>query len=95
MTDELAHQIVEIAVAARAIEAPDIDIAGNTDSAGTDSYNEDLSRRRAEIVRVRLIAAGVATESIHATWYAASNPRVPTPPDGHQPLNRRDEVTIR
>jgi outer membrane protein OmpA-like peptidoglycan-associated protein len=95
VTPELERQIVEIAATATATAAPDVDIAGNTDRAGTDAFNEDLSRRRAEIVRRRLITAGIEADNIHAAWYGASNPLAPTPADGHQPRNRRDEVTIR
>jgi outer membrane protein OmpA-like peptidoglycan-associated protein len=95
LTPELERQIAAVAAAAAATAAPDIDIAGNTDRAGTDSLNEDLSRRRAEVVRHRLVAAGIAPGSIHVAWYGASNPLAATPADGHQPRNRRDEVTIR
>jgi OOP family OmpA-OmpF porin len=95
VTQGLKRQVAEIAAAAKAIEAPEIAITGHTDRAGTNAFNEKLSRRRAEVVRRRLIAAGIAPESIHASWYGAANPLAPTPADGHQPRNRRDEVTIR
>jgi outer membrane protein OmpA-like peptidoglycan-associated protein len=95
LNQKVARQIAEIAELAKATEAPDIDITGNTDRAGTNAFNENLSRRRAEVVRRRLIAAGIPPESIHASWYGSSNPLVTTPKDGHQPRNRRDEVTVR
>jgi outer membrane protein OmpA-like peptidoglycan-associated protein len=95
LTEAMKSQIAAIAEIAKASEMPDIDIAGNTDRAGTGDYNEDLSRRRAEVVRRRLIAAGIAPESIHASWHGAGNPLAATPASGHQPRNRRDEVTIR
>jgi outer membrane protein OmpA-like peptidoglycan-associated protein len=95
VTQKVARQVAEIAAMAKTTGAPDIDIIGNTDRAGTNAFNENLSRRRAEVVRRRLIAAGIPPESIHASWYGASNPLAATPKDGHQPRNRRDEVTVR
>lgn len=71
-----------------------IEVMGHTDSSGTDAYNLELSRRRAQAVGNTLIGKGVAsmrvlTEGFGEQYPVASN----TTPDGKQ-LNRRVELRI-
>jgi outer membrane protein OmpA-like peptidoglycan-associated protein len=71
-----------------------IEVMGHTDSSGTDAYNLDLSRRRAQAVGNNLVGKGVAsmrvlTEGFGEQYPVASN----TTPDGKQ-LNRRVELRI-
>lgn len=73
----------------------DVSVVGHTDVAGTDAFNMDLSLRRAESVRDALVEAGIPAAVIELAHHGANNPLVATPPDGHQPLNRRVEVTVR
>jgi len=73
----------------------DVSVVGHTDAAGTDAFNMDLSLRRAEAVRDALVEAGIPAGVIELAYHGANNPLVATPPDGHQPLNRRVEVTVR
>lgn len=79
----------------------EIVIAGHTDSAGSDSYNEKLSRLRAEAVRDWLAAQNVASASRFRIDAAGeTRPKVPNAhtdgrdsPEGRA-QNRRVEVII-
>ena len=66
-------------------------IAGHTDAVGTDEYNIDLSRRRAEAVRQHLIYYySIAAERITAQGYGKTRLLDPQhPEDG---INRRVEI---
>lgn len=69
-------------------------IEGHTDSRGTDSYNEDLSYRRANAVRRELIDRGIAADRLQVqalgeSWPVATNDT----PAGRQE-NRRVEIVI-
>lgn len=69
-------------------------VEGFTDSRGSDSYNLDLSERRANAVRNALTAAGVESERIQVRGYGESYPIASNDtPEGRQ-LNRRVEVII-
>jgi outer membrane protein OmpA-like peptidoglycan-associated protein len=81
--------------AAKAEPNVDISVVGNTDAAGTDAFNMDLSLRRAQTVRDALVAAGIAASVIEVSYDGANNPLVPAPPGAHEPRNRRVEVMVR
>jgi outer membrane protein OmpA-like peptidoglycan-associated protein len=78
------------------LEHPDrrVQIDGFTDSVGTDSYNEDLSQRRANAVREALIARGVDSSRIGTEGYGKSYPVATNSDSGGRQLNRRVEVVI-
>ncbi len=71
-----------------------IEIMGHTDSDGSDAYNLDLSRRRAQAVGNHLVGKGVAsmrivTEGFGERYPVATNDT----PEGKQ-LNRRVELRL-
>jgi outer membrane protein OmpA-like peptidoglycan-associated protein len=78
------------------IEHPDrrVQIDGFTDSVGTDSYNEELSQRRANAVREALIARSVDSSRIGTEGYGKSYPVANNSDSGGRQLNRRVEVVI-
>ena len=51
-----------------------VEVAGHTDSIGTDNYNMGLSLRRANAVRDYLINKGIAAENLTAKGYGESQP---------------------
>jgi len=77
-------------------EHPDrrVQIDGFTDSVGTDSYNEDLSQRRANTVRQALISRGIDSSRIGTEGYGKSYPVADNNDSGGRQLNRRVEVVI-
>ncbi len=71
-----------------------VEIAGYTDNAGSEEYNLDLSRRRAEAVRKYLIDAGISADRISSNGYGESNPVADNATRAGRRLNRRTEFRI-
>jgi len=83
-------------VAASLQKYPDslVDVMGHTDSTGSDSYNLDLSRRRAESVKGYLVMRGVAGARIATVGYGEQYPRADNATEEGRALNRRVEIRI-
>lgn len=69
-------------------------IEGYTDSTGSDSYNLELSQRRAEAVRNFLATNGIAADRIMARGYGESYPVTTNTTEAGRQQNRRVEVVI-
>jgi outer membrane protein OmpA-like peptidoglycan-associated protein len=69
----------------------EIEIQGHTDSQGSDSYNLDLSQRRANSVRAYLLQKGIAASRISAVGYGESIPRATNDTAEGRAQNRRVE----
>ena len=71
-----------------------VQIDGFTDSVGTDSYNEELSRRRADSVKSALLMRGIDASRISTQGYGKAYPVANNTDSGGRQLNRRVEVVI-
>ena len=71
-----------------------VQIEGFTDSVGTDSYNLDLSQRRADAVRSALRGRGIDADRITTQGFGKEFPVAGNAESGGRQLNRRVEVTI-
>jgi outer membrane protein OmpA-like peptidoglycan-associated protein len=71
-----------------------VQIDGFTDSIGTDSYNLDLSQRRADAVKSTLRMRGVDASRISSQGYGKAYPVASNTESGGRQLNRRVEVVI-
>jgi outer membrane protein OmpA-like peptidoglycan-associated protein len=71
-----------------------IQIAGHTDSQGAESYNQDLSARRAASVGAYLMSTGVAANRISTVGFGESMPISSNNTAAGRAINRRVEVTI-
>jgi outer membrane protein OmpA-like peptidoglycan-associated protein len=71
-----------------------VQIDGFTDSVGTDSYNEELSRRRADAVKSALMVRGIDSSRISTQGYGKAYPVANNTDSGGRQLNRRVEVVI-
>jgi outer membrane protein OmpA-like peptidoglycan-associated protein len=69
-------------------------IEGYTDSTGSDSYNQQLSERRAESVRRALVRSGVGIDRIQTVGYGEAYPVASNDSPASRARNRRVEVTI-
>ncbi len=75
-------------------------VEGHTDSRGTEEFNMQLSRKRAERVTSELTFSNVRPDRIVTEWVGESNPIAPNEnedgsdnPEGRE-LNRRVEVVV-
>jgi outer membrane protein OmpA-like peptidoglycan-associated protein len=100
LTAEAQDRLASVAEQIRAEGAGGvITIAGHTDDQGSDSYNQDLSERRASSVRAALadLLSDVDVQ-FETAGYGESEPRVPNIVDGepseeNRAKNRRVEIT--
>lgn len=90
-----ARRVVNAAIAAAKEGGPArVDVTGNTDLAGTNRYNLELSRRRAETVRNYMVAHGVDPGEIDIGARGKTDPIVRTADGVREPRNRRVEIVI-
>ena len=94
------RQLQIVAAILKADQAKKLTLSGHTDSKGTDDYNNQLSMRRAEVVKQFLLDAGVETAQIVTVGKGSSQPRRPNvtetgadDPDGRR-ANRRTEIYL-
>jgi len=75
---------------------PDLraEIAGHTDSTGSDEYNLQLSQQRAESVRQFLIDEGIDASRLTARGYGESQPVADNGTETGRALNRRVEFRV-
>lgn len=69
-----------------------IEIAGHTDSKGSDAYNMKLSQQRADAVRNFLISRGVAADRLTAKGYGEAQPVADNATEEGRFKNRRVEL---
>ncbi|MCW8908730.1 MAG: OmpA family protein [Sedimenticola sp.] len=71
-----------------------IEVAGHTDSTGSDAYNQRLSQERADAVRQVLISQGVQAVRIDTVGYGESRPIASNGTASGRQQNRRVELTL-
>jgi outer membrane protein OmpA-like peptidoglycan-associated protein len=83
-------------IASILIKYPDtvIQVEGHTDSTGSESYNMDLSSRRAEAVKNLLVQKGVEPSRILTIAYGESKPIASNDSDYGRAKNRRVEIKV-
>ena len=69
-------------------------VEGHTDSKGSDEYNMDLSRRRAQAVANYLKGVNVKDSRIKTAYYGESQPKYSNDTDADRAKNRRVEFAI-
>ena len=69
-------------------------VKGHTDNRHSETYNLDLSRRRAEAVHRYLVGAGVPPNRLSVSYYGSANPVEETPPGVASATNRRVELLL-
>lgn len=67
---------------------------GHTDDQGSDDYNNDLSKRRAQAVASYIISAGIDAFRVDAIGLGEGSPVVPNSSDENRARNRRVEMRI-
>jgi len=72
-----------------------VEVAAHTDSRGNDSYNLDLSNRRAASVMSYLVAHGIAQDRLSAKGYGETSPVADNATVAGRAQNRRVELRIK
>jgi outer membrane protein OmpA-like peptidoglycan-associated protein len=83
-------------LAASLLQYPDTEllVVGHTDSVGSDSYNQDLSARRAVAALRYLAGQGVVSSRIHSSGRGEMEPIATNETEAGRQANRRIEVAI-
>ena len=98
-TDELTAQskrvVGQIFAEVARRQAPEVVVIGHTDSVGTMAYNDELSIKRAERMRIELVKLGAAPDRIRIAGRGKREPLVRAPDGAPEPRNRRVEINVR
>lgn len=95
LTAESRSMVREILQAIRDHPVPELLVVGHTDTKGTSAANYDLGRKRAEVVRLFLISAGLHPSAIAVASHGESDLLVSTADDVFEPRNRRVDISVR
>lgn len=100
LTPKAEAVLAEIAPLLKKYGAASVVIDGHTDNIGTDAYNQDLSERRAETVKTRLLALGAVSDNATIRGFGSHSPVANNTygdgtdfPQGRA-KNRRVEITV-
>lgn len=69
-------------------------INGHTDAVGSNDFNMELSRKRAQAVMKYLVNKGVDSKKLSCAWYGYSRPIAPNDTEAGRKQNRRVEFEI-
>lgn len=94
LTPTTKENLRKLATTLQEYEDTKITIEGHTDSKGTDEYNLDLSRKRANAVADYLSSIGVSRARLNTVGYGEQQPIETNDTDAGRAANRRVEVAI-
>jgi len=94
LTSDALQVITDAMVNARNGGQSRIDIVGHTDTSGRRSYNQQLSERRANVVRDVMVQMGARPEAIFVRGVGEDNLAVQTRDGVREPGNRRSVVDL-
>jgi len=84
----------QVAKALLSVRERNLIVEGHTDSQGSDSYNQDLSQRRADTVRNYLVQRGYPADRIQALGKGEGSPIADNASPEGRANNRRVEIVI-
>lgn len=83
-----------VAIVLRKFNRSLVDVSGHTDSTGSDSYNFDLSQRRAQAVSSYLVSQGNDPRRFYVRGYGETRPIADNSTEAGRAANRRVEIQI-
>lgn len=84
----------DVVAALEAAPEIEVEIAGHTDSLGSEAYNQGLSERRARAVREYLVSQGIDAERLSERGYGEAEPIADNDSEEGRELNRRVELRV-
>jgi OmpA-OmpF porin, OOP family len=94
LTPEAKVILRQVAQTLKAYPDVDVEVAGHTDSTGTDAYNLSLSEKRSISVKNFLTGEGVEARRMTPTGYGESQPIDTNDTEDGQARNRRVELRV-
>jgi putative exosortase-associated protein (TIGR04073 family) len=88
-------RLQEVARVLRNTPKAQVLVAGYTDSTGAQAYNQELSRKRAEAVRIYLVRQGVGSQRIELVGFGEAAPVASNDTSSGRMSNRRVELELR
>lgn len=95
LTAASAALLEQIVAEIDARPAPEVAIAGHTDTAGPAASNAALASRRAAAIRKMLLATGIDAAKVEIASFGEHKPLIATADGVEEPRNRRVEVVVR
>ena len=95
LTPPARETLDQLAARLQAHQEVSVLVEGHTDAFGSDDYNRELGRKRAEAVRDYLVGKGLAAEKIQVVSHGESQPAATNDTEEGRALNRRTEVEPR
>lgn len=95
LVPESEARIDEILRNVKSFPAPEVVVIGHTDASGVDSINDEVSMKRAELIRSKLVKMGVDAQRIEAVGRGKRALLVPTADGVYEPRNRRVEIRVK
>jgi len=95
LTTESESQVARIMAEVKRRAAPEIVVIGHTDTMGTRSHNDELSKARADRMRELLVEHGIPANRIQTRGRGKRELLVPTDDYVDEPRNRRVEISVR
>jgi outer membrane protein OmpA-like peptidoglycan-associated protein len=95
LTEESRSTVPQVVHAIKHHLVPELLIIGHTDTTGSKAANFELARKRADVARLYLIAAGIDRSTITVTSHGESDPLIPTADEVFEPRNRRVDISVR
>ncbi|WP_287812486.1 OmpA family protein, partial [Pseudomonas sp.] len=94
LTAEARSQLTALLGKLKAADVVSIKVVGNTDSKGSDAYNQKLSERRADSVAQFLISQGIPAGKVTSEGDGERKPVADNSTDEGRAQNRRVELHI-
>ena len=88
------NEIARVAAVLVKYPQTNISIEGHTDSKGTEEYNMELSRQRAEAVKNSLIGRGLSSSRLQTIGFGESKPLATNDTEAGRQQNRRVRIVI-
>lgn len=94
ISSDSLENIQKVADALKKYPNATVRAAGYTDSLGNETYNLDLSQRRAKAVALQLVKDGVKAENVSFIGYGVANPIATNKTAAGRAQNRRVELEV-
>lgn len=94
LSSEALLTVAHVAKSLLAVGIAHVTVDGHTDDLGTEAYNQDLSKRRADAVAAAFIAQGFASANIRRRWFGYRRPIADNATEAGRQQNRRVAIIV-